>query len=113
HTLSYAKMGDIYSYSEYNKPCNFKTTDTKKALEYYTNAAMQGNAYSQYAVGYAYRNGHGTLSDFVKALAWFEVAQEYGKPDADKEIVDVKQYMSTENIAAAAQLKDSLIEDIW
>ncbi|MEZ8297636.1 hypothetical protein AB6D11_28150, partial [Vibrio splendidus] len=61
----------------------------------------------------AYRNGHGTWSDFVKALAWFEIAQEYGNSDAEKEIIDVKQYMSKENIAAAEQLKDSLIEDIW
>ncbi|MBT9242067.1 tetratricopeptide repeat protein [Vibrio splendidus] len=113
HTLSYVKMGDIYSSTRYKKPCGFKTTDAKKALEYYISAAMQGNDYGQYSVGYAYRNGHGTWSDFVKALAWFEVAQEYGNSDAEKEIIDVKQYMTKENIAAAEQLKDSLIEDIW
>ncbi|MGF1711811.1 sel1 repeat family protein [Vibrio kagoshimensis] len=113
HALSYAKMGDIYSYAEYKKACNFKTTDYKKALEYYTGGAMQGNAYSQYSVGYAYRNGHGTWSDFVKALAWFEVAYEYGDSDAEKEIADVKQHMSKEDIASATQLKDSLIEEIW
>ena len=74
---------------------------------------MQGNDNGQYSVGYAYRNGHGTWSEFFKALAWFEVAQEYGNSDAEKEIIDVKQYMSKENIAAAEKLKDSLIEDIW
>ncbi|AUI88307.1 hypothetical protein BS333_18395 [Vibrio azureus] len=112
HASSNAKMGDIYSFSEFKKPCNFKTTDTKKAFKYYMSAAMQGDAYSQYSVGYAYRNGQGTWSDFVKALAWFEIAQENGDPDAEKDIADVKQYMSKENIVAAAKLKDSLIEEI-
>lgn len=113
HALSYAKMGDIYAYPEYKKECGFKTTDYKKALEFYTGGAMTGNAYSQYSVGYAYRNGQGTWSDFVKALAWFEVANEYGSSDAKKEIVDVKQYMSKEDVAAAKQLKDALLDEIW
>lgn len=113
HTLSYAKMGDIYSLSEYKKPCGFKTSDYKKAFEYFTAGAMQGNAYSQFSVGYAYRNGHGTMSDFVKALAWFEIADEYGNSAAEKEITDVKQYMSKENIAASNQLKETLLEEIW
>ncbi|OLQ86357.1 hypothetical protein BIY22_11970 [Vibrio panuliri] len=113
HALSYAKMGDIYSYTEYKKPCGFKTTDYKKALEYYTAGAMQGNAYSQYSVGYAYRNGHGTWSDFVQALAWFEVAQEYGAPDATKGIAEVKPQMSKQDIAAAEELKSSLLDEIW
>lgn len=113
HALSYTKMGDIYSYSKYKKSCNFKTTDYKKALGYYTAAAMLGNAYSQYSVGYAYRNGQGTRSDFVKALAWFQVADEYGYSDAQKEIADVKQYMSKDDIAATKQLKESLLNEIW
>ncbi|WP_159652364.1 tetratricopeptide repeat protein [Vibrio atypicus] len=113
HTLSYAKMGDIYSRSQYKKPCGFKTSDYKKAFEYFTAGAMQGNAYSQYSVGYAYRNGHGTWSDFVKALAWFEIADENGNSAAEKEIADVKQYMSKENIAASHELKETLLEEIW
>ncbi|GAK84324.1 TPR repeat protein SEL1 subfamily [Vibrio ponticus] len=113
HARSYAKMGDIYSYTEYKKPCGFKTTDYKKALEYYTAGAMQGNVYSQYSVGYSYRNGHGTWSDFVQALAWFEVAQEYGDTEVAKDISDVKQYMSKEDIAAAKELRDSLLDEIW
>ncbi|HAS62776.1 MAG TPA: sel1 repeat family protein [Vibrio sp.] len=113
HALSYAKMGDIYSYSEYKKQCGFKTVDYKKALEYYTAGAMQGNAYSQYSVGYAYRNGQGTWSDFVQALAWFEVARENGNPNAEKEIIDVKQYMTADNIAEASKIRDSLLDEIW
>ncbi|MGF1908408.1 sel1 repeat family protein [Vibrio kasasachensis] len=113
HALSYVKMGDIYSYPEYKKSCGFKTVDYKKALEYYTAGAMEGNAYSQYSVGYAYRNGQGTWSDFVQALAWFEVAQEYGDPDAAKEISDVKKYMSPEDIAEAIVVKDKLLDEIW
>ncbi|WP_167521319.1 tetratricopeptide repeat protein [Vibrio ponticus] len=113
HALSYAKMGDIYSYAEFKQLCGFNTTDYKKALDYYTAGAMQGNAYSQYSVGYAYRNGQGAWSDFVKALAWFEVAQEYGEPDAIKGITDVKRYMSKEDIGAAQQLKSALLDQIW
>ena len=113
HALSYSKMGDIYSYPEYNKPCNFKMSDYKKAFEYYTEGAMQGDDYSQYSLGYAYRNGHGVFSDFVQALAWFEVAYEYGYSDAEKDIAEVKKQMSSNDIAEAETLKESLLEEIW
>lgn len=113
HARSYAKMGDIYYYPKYKKSCGLKKTDYKKSLPYFTEAANLGDSYSQYMVGYSYRNGHGTWSDFTKALAWFEVAEEYGDPDAAKEIEDVKRYMSTEQIAEANTLKDKLLEEIW
>ncbi|EGU36382.1 hypothetical protein VII00023_01845 [Vibrio ichthyoenteri ATCC 700023] len=113
HTLSLAKMGDINSYDEYKKPCGFKTLDFKKSFAFYHKAAMQGHAYSQYSVGYAYRNGTGTWSDFAKALAWFEVAVEYGYSDAVEDVKEVKAQMSSSKIAEAEQLRDSLLDEIW
>lgn len=113
HTLSSAKMGDIHSYDEYKKPCGFKTLDYKKSFEFYQQAALQGNAYSQYSVGYAYRNGTGTWSDFTKALAWFEIAEEYGYSDAASDIKEVKAQMSSSKIAEAEVLKETLLEEIW
>lgn len=113
HTLSLAKMGDINSYDEYKKPCGFKTLDFKKSFEYYQQAALQGDGYSQYSVGYAYRNGTGTWSDFTKALAWFEVAVEYGYSDAVKDVREVKSQMSASKIAEAEKLRDSLLDEIW
>lgn len=113
HARSYSKMGDIYYYPKYKKSCGLKKTDYKKSLPYFTEAANRGDSYGQYMVGYSFRNGHGTWSDFTKALAWFEVAEEYGDPDAAKEIEDVKRYMSTEQIAEANTLRDQLLEEIW
>ncbi len=71
HTLSYVKMGDIYLLIQ-NR--GFKTTDAKKALEYYTSAAMQGNDYGQYSVITPTAMVTVHESDFVKAPAWFEAA---------------------------------------
>jgi len=113
HPRSFAKMGDIYYYPEYKQRCGFKTTDYAQAFAFFEKAAMLDNVYAQYMVGYAYRNGHGIPSDFVKALAWFEIADENGDEDAAKEIRDVKQYMSEEHIAKSEQYKESITDEIW
>ncbi|MDC5847866.1 sel1 repeat family protein [Vibrio europaeus] len=113
HTRSVAKLGDIYYYPKYKQRCGFKTTDYAKSFEYFQKAAMLDDIYAQYMVGYAYRNGHGVFSDFAKSLAWFEIAQENGDEDAEKEILNVKQYMSNDELAKAQQYKNEIIDEIW
>ncbi len=108
HAFSYAKLGDIYSYSEYKQPCGLKTSDYKKALGYYKSAALEGDSYSQYQVGYAYRNGQGDRSDYVTALAWFQIAKEYGDEDADAAIKEITRRMSDEDIEKAAKLQQAI-----
>lgn len=113
HPRSFAKMGDIYYYPEYKQRCGFKKTDYAQAFLFFEKAAMLDNVYAQYMVGYAYRNGHGIPSDFVKSLAWFEIAEENGDEDAAKEIRDVKKYMSKEDIAKSEQYKETITDEIW
>ncbi|OBU44129.1 tetratricopeptide repeat protein [Photobacterium damselae] len=111
HARSYAKLGDIYYYTDYKAQCGFKKTDYKKSLAYFTQGAMRGNEYSQYMVGYSYRNGHGTYSNFKTALAWYNIAEDNGY-DASSEIKDVKQYMSADDIAKSAQLQQEIYDKI-
>ncbi|SDH97999.1 hypothetical protein SAMN04488136_1413 [Vibrio xiamenensis] len=108
HALSYAKLGDIYSYTEYKAPCGLEKSDYKKALGYYKSAALEGDSYSQFQVGYAYRNGHGDWSNFVKALAWFQIALEYGYDDAQSAIDEVKNQMSDQDIEKANKLQEAI-----
>ncbi|MCD9544329.1 tetratricopeptide repeat protein [Photobacterium carnosum] len=108
HTRSYAKLGDIYYYTDYKAQCGFNKTDYKKSLSYFMKGAMQGNEYSQYMVGYSYRNGHGTYSNFSTALAWYNIAENNGY-DASSEIKDIKQHMSAEDINKAEKLQEQIL----
>lgn len=112
HTRSYRKLGDIYYYRDYKQECGFKKTDYKKSLAYFTKAAMQDDDYSQYMLGYSYRNGHGTYSNFVTSLAWYKIAEDNGY-DASSEIKDVLQYMSEDDIAKAEVLQEELLDKIY
>lgn len=112
HVLSYATLGNLYYYPEYKRPCGFKTTDYKKSFSYFSEAAMWGDEYSQYMVGYSYRNGHGVYSDFVKALAWLSIAADNGYAKSAEAVKEVKRHMSRTDIEKAGELQASLEEEI-
>ncbi len=105
HGPSFAKLGDIYHFTDYKAMCGFKTTDYKKSLSYYKKAAMEGDSYGQYMVGYSYRNGHGEASNFVKALAWFNIAKASGDEEAEKAIDEISGQMSDAEIEKAHELQ--------
>ena len=46
----------------------------ENAADWYQQAAEQGFASAQAALGFAYRSGSGVAKDFEKALYWFEQA---------------------------------------
>ena len=54
------------------------TKDYKKAVEWYTKAAEQGNAQGQFNLGYMYRNGKGVTKDDKKAVEWYTKSAEQG-----------------------------------
>ncbi|TKB55030.1 tetratricopeptide repeat protein [Ferrimonas aestuarii] len=113
HALSNAKMGDIFYSNRYKKACGLSKSDYNRSFNYFTEAAGQGDAYSQYMMALSYLKGHGVEKDKISALAWFYVADEYGDEDAGREIIKLKLLMSGEDIAKAEQLKEQLLEEIW
>ena len=50
--------------------------DDKKAVEWYTRAAMNGNADAQFNLGLSYEKGRGIKKDDAKALEWYLKAAE-------------------------------------
>ena len=56
--------------------------DQKKAVEWYTMAAEQGDAAAQYNLGLCYANGHGVKKNIETAVEWFNKAANQGDSDA-------------------------------
>ena len=56
--------------------------DLDRALRYLTVASENGDAISQFTLGFMYLIGRGTERDQDKALKWFLLAAEQGAPEA-------------------------------
>jgi hypothetical protein len=53
--------------------------DYKKALEWYSKAAIQGYALAQNNLGLMYEKGCGVVQDYKKAFEWYSKAVEQGE----------------------------------
>ena len=104
-------LADIYY--DNRVQCAEKRSDYKKSFSFYKFAAYNGNTYSKYQLGYAYRNGHGVYSDVVQSLAWYSLADEDGYDGAADAIREVKTNMRSEQIAKADKLKIELEEEVY
>ena len=62
------------------------TQDYKKAFEFFTQSASQGNAAAQYNLGYCYRNGNGVYQSDKKAAEWLKKAAAQGHATAQYEL---------------------------
>ena len=69
-------LADIYIDGEI-VPQNYE-----QALEWYRQAAQQGNAHAMYNVGVFYDKGYGVDVDFEEASKWFRKAADNGFPAA-------------------------------
>jgi len=52
--------------------------DLTQAVAWYRKAAEQGNAFSQFSLGFMYYNGFGVAKDDAEAVAWFQKAADQG-----------------------------------
>ncbi len=52
------------------------------ALEHFSKAAEQGNAWAQHNLGVMYDNGQGVSQDYAQAAKWYRKAAEQGDVDA-------------------------------
>jgi TPR repeat protein len=62
------------------------TQDLSKAVEWYKQAAAQGNAYGQYNLGYCYDNGYGVTQDLSKAVEWYKQAAAQGNASGQNDL---------------------------
>jgi len=56
--------------------------DYAAAMQLYTIAAEDGNAYAQYNLGFMYANGHGVPQSYAEAMWWYRWAAEKGHAGA-------------------------------
>jgi TPR repeat protein len=61
---------------------NFLKQDYRSAFIRLTPAARAGNPQAQYAIGYMYYTGQGTVKDRQKAKEWIEKAAKQGNKNA-------------------------------
>lgn len=60
----------------------FNRGDYAEAFSLYTQAANDGNSYSQCMLGYMYENGVGVTRDLDRAVSWYEKAAYQGLKEA-------------------------------
>ena len=56
--------------------------DDAEKVKRYRKAAEQGDASSQYNLGWSYANGRGVTQDYVEAVKWYRKAAEQNMPEA-------------------------------
>ena len=79
--LAGAKEGHIYA--QYNVGLMYEqglgiNKNTKEAVYWYNESAIQGNSAAQFNLGVCYENGIGTTVDFKKANEWYRKASVQG-----------------------------------
>lgn len=70
---------------------SFLKQDYRQAFIRLMPAAQAGNAEAQYAIGYMYYNGLGTIEDKKKALNWLHKAADQGSVNAIKSLNMIKK----------------------
>jgi hypothetical protein len=67
----------------------------------YRKAAEQGNADSQFNLGFMYKNGNGVIQDAVIAHMWFNISAASGDAGSSEQRSIIEQRMTHEQIAEA------------
>ena len=78
--------------------------DKGKALEWFSKAADQGDAVSQFIVGAMYADGEGVTESKVLAYAWWGLAAAQGHEKSKGYKADIEASMTPEQIAEAQRL---------
>ncbi len=60
----------------------YKNNDYKKAFEYFTKSAENGNSKAQYNLAAMYENGEGTKENLEEAKKWYKKSAEQGNNDS-------------------------------
>lgn len=80
----------------------WRSENYDEAMGLLQQAALQGNARAQYAVGYMYYNGQGVEQDVDKALPWFRRAANQGDKRARQALQKLSRGISRQKQPDAA-----------
>ena len=78
--------------------------DDGQAVFWWRKAAEQGVAVAQLYLGFMYANGEGVPEDDIQAYAWFNLAAAQGDEEAKEARDDIRQHMTSSQIAEALEL---------
>ena len=70
-----------------------------EALKWLSQAAQQGDAMAEYAMGELCKIGTGVPKDLAEAFKWFTLASAQKVTDATTALVEIKKQMSREQLA--------------
>ena len=84
---------------------SYQAHDYEKALQLWLPGARAGNPNAQYFVGGLYRDGAGVPVDLVKAHHWWSLAASQNHKQARLLLIELKNEMQAEDIAAVMKLK--------
>ena len=86
----------------------------KTAVKWYTLAAKQGSAKSQFNLGVMYAKGKGVLQDNVNAHMWLNISSSSGKiKNAAKNRDIVAELMTPDEISTAEKLARACIANSY
>ncbi|TCM67074.1 hypothetical protein EC844_110115 [Acinetobacter calcoaceticus] len=112
-----SQMGDVFLFGEFEH-----NVDYQKALMWYSKAADQDDAKSQYNLAIMYLNGFGTQKNAVKAVEYYRAAALQGDPDSqlqlairylqgegvDKNLILAKEWLLKAQAAGNAEASEYL-----
>ncbi|MEM8800065.1 MAG: SPOR domain-containing protein [Pseudomonadota bacterium] len=111
-----AKLGHVWAMGNLGTMLYFSEEPTRKreeAIEWWQRAAENGDNRAQYMLGIAHFNGDDVERDWVKAYAWMTLAEEGELPEATSARMDMSEYVSRDEIAAARALAPTLVANEW
>jgi TPR repeat protein len=79
-----------YKRDFYNAKQSFAHQNYSSAFTQIRSPAIAGNPDAQYALGYMYYNGLGTIASSTKASYWFQKAAAQGNDPAHKALLEMK-----------------------
>jgi TPR repeat protein len=81
--------------------------DYVPAIKVFRAMAKQGNAEAQSLLGVMYRRGQGVTRNSARAFMWFSRAAAHGNAKAKRELREVSQTMTREELAQAKATADA------
>jgi len=88
------------------------TRNLTETAHWYCCAATKNWGMAQFLLAGLYAKGRGVEKNKIKALAWYELANEQGYPAARESILQISAEMNAEQIKKAQQLRTELLSNV-
>ncbi|MBU0753878.1 MAG: sel1 repeat family protein [Planctomycetes bacterium] len=98
--MAQCNLGEIYM----NGNEGLVPQDDGQAFFWLEQAAEQGHSNAQYLFGLLYYHGRGVPSDMIRAHVWFSLAAAQGNENARKDLAELTDLLSDEDLAQAQRL---------